>query len=100
MKGTDMSGYYDDCINCGRRLDPSDARGCLDCHGNLSLAAWSSHYDIKPTHPTTETGAVSVLCDSTSNKEAYLDLYHLTDFKVSSVSGVVVWLRPAPVRTS
>lgn len=57
-----------------------------------ALAQWSTRTGILPTHPTTERGAVSVVVDH--KHEARPDLWHLTDYGVSSVSGIVVWLLP------
>jgi hypothetical protein len=58
----------------------------------MTLADWKACYEILPTHPTTERGAVSVLCRVGSH--ARRDLYGLDDYAVSSVSGPVVWLLP------
>lgn len=65
----------------------------------MTLAQWCRSADVKPTHPTTERGAVS-LClnigcvDAELADEIRHDLWHLSDYCVSSVSGPVVWLVP------
>jgi len=58
----------------------------------MTLAEWSESTGILPTTPTTESGAVSVVIDHEHQNRA--QLWHLTDYAVSSVSGVVVWLVP------
>ncbi len=61
-----------------------------------TLADWTKATGILPTYPTTERGAVSVI--STSDRTKYhAHLWHLTDYKVSTVSGPVVWLVPVKV---
>ena len=57
----------------------------------MTLADWSKKHGVLPTHPTTERGAVSVVCD---DRAACAELYHLSDYAVSTVSGVVRWLVP------
>jgi hypothetical protein len=49
--------------------------------------------NILPTHPTTEKGAVSVILYKEPHQNQS-ELWHLDDYTVSSVSGVVVWLVP------
>jgi hypothetical protein len=61
----------------------------------MTLSEWSKLTGILPTHPTTERGAVSVIV--TYQDARHNDLWHLTDYKVSSVSGPVIWLVPVKV---
>lgn len=61
----------------------------------MKLAEWCKVNDVLPTHPTTERGAVSLIPDKQKTKE-YAELFHLDDYVVSSVCGVVVWLVPKP----
>ncbi len=56
----------------------------------MTLADWCKENDVKHTHPTTEKGAVSLIVEINHPKRA--DLYHLTDYVVSSVFGIVYWL--------
>ena len=58
----------------------------------MTLAEWYKLSGILPTTPTTEVGAVS-LCISADHK-ARNALWHLTDYRVSSSCGVVIWLLP------
>lgn len=58
----------------------------------MTLREWSELTGILPTHPTTERGAVSVICNA-QHKHSW-ELWHLSDYAVSSVSGPVVWLIP------
>lgn len=60
----------------------------------MTLQEWSKLSRILPTHPTTELGAVSLLMRRDENPSLYADLWHLDDFKVSTVSGPVIWLVP------
>jgi hypothetical protein len=62
--------------------------------GKMSLSEWSKLTGILPTHPTTEHGAVSLLCSVGEPHRA--KLWQLTNYKVSTVSGPVVWLVPYP----
>lgn len=55
----------------------------------MTLNEWCKRCGVKPTHPTTEAGAVSVIISF-----PHWGLYHLDDYVVSSVSGPVVWLVP------
>lgn len=57
-----------------------------------TLAQWSKRYGILPTTPTTEKQAVSVIVNPDS--EDKIDLFQLSDYAVSSVCGVVIWLVP------
>ena len=58
----------------------------------MTLSQWSIKSGYSLTHPTTERGAVSVCVDFA---DCWIDtLWCLDDFKVSSVSGAVVWLVP------
>lgn len=61
----------------------------------MTLADWTALSGIKPTHPTTEKGAVSV-CSNSMGNPYHAELWRLSDYKVSSVSGPVVWLVPHP----
>jgi hypothetical protein len=54
---------------------------------DMTLQDWSKMTGVLPTHPTTEKGAVSVIVDNPPS-----ELWHLSDYVVSSVSGPVVWL--------
>lgn len=45
-----------------------------------------------PTEPTTEQGAVSIIAPT--DTMSMTDLYNLTDYVVSSRSGIVYWLVP------
>ena len=58
----------------------------------MTLKEWSERTGILPTHPTTETRAVSIVTDFAHPDRR--ELWHLSDHKVSSVWGVVVWLVP------
>jgi hypothetical protein len=58
----------------------------------MTLAEWSAATGILPTHPTTERGAVSLCCSP--NDADRVQLWNLTDFAVSTVSGPVIWLVP------
>jgi hypothetical protein len=58
----------------------------------MTLHDWCQLTDQKPTHPTTECGAVSVIC-SPGNPHRPL-LWGLADFRVDSYSHGVVWLLP------
>ena len=60
----------------------------------MTLQEWSDASGILPTRPTTETQAVSVVIDDHPFR---LELWRLSDYRVYSVSGVVVWL--VPVKT-
>lgn len=58
----------------------------------MKLKEWTKYSGITPTTPTTETGAVSVCIED--NNDFRKQLWDLEDYKVSSVSGIVVWLIP------
>lgn len=57
----------------------------------MKLNDWENLTGILPTHPTTEKGAVSVVVADGHHKRM---LWNLSDYKVSTVSGPVVWLVP------
>lgn len=57
----------------------------------MTLKEWSDKYGIAPT---TATGTGAVTLATTVGTLAYRELYTLSDHKVSSVSGPVVWLVP------
>jgi hypothetical protein len=59
----------------------------------MTLKEWCATMNILPTHPTTEKGAVSVILYKEPHQNQS-ELWHLDDYTVSSVSGVVVWLVP------
>ncbi len=59
-----------------------------------TLAQWSKQTGILPTHPTTERQAVSVVIEPSELNPLYNKLWDLSDYVVSSVSGIVVWLTP------
>lgn len=63
----------------------------------ISLEEWVRRSGIQPTTPTTETGAISVVIDHYHLERQ--QLWRLTDYKVSSVAGVVVWLTPVKEQT-
>ena len=54
-----------------------------------TLKQWSDKHGILPTEPTTELHQTSVVCSDGPERR---ELWHLEDYIVSSVSGVVVWL--------
>lgn len=58
----------------------------------MTLAEWVERTKIKPTTPTTEKNAVSVIVNPHSRE--HNDLWHLTDYQVSSACFSVVWLVP------
>ena len=58
----------------------------------MTLREWSEANGILATHPTTERGAVSVVVDI--NHPQRSDLWVLSDYHVSTVSGPVIWLVP------
>jgi len=58
----------------------------------MTLVEWSELNGILPTTETTEKKAVSVLIDY--NHRGRNELFHLSDFVVSSVSGAVHWMVP------
>jgi hypothetical protein len=62
----------------------------------MTLQEWSKTTNILPTHPTTESGAVSVI--STLNNRYHAELWRLDDYAVSSVGGPVIWLVPRKAR--
>ena len=59
----------------------------------MTLKEWCEKYGIHPT--TTETGAVS-LTQWLQGKGIW-ELYSLSDYAVSSVSGIVTWLVPRKI---
>lgn len=59
----------------------------------MLLSEWTDYTGIKPTSPTTEKKAVSVVIDVCNSARA--ELWHLDDYKVSSACGVVIWLVPS-----
>ena len=62
----------------------------------MTLKEWSQKTGIKPTHPTSETGTVSLI--SEPKNELHKELWKLEDYKVTSVHGVVIWLTPKTPR--
>lgn len=58
----------------------------------MTLHEWSQLTSILPTHPTTECSAVSVIVDHLNEHRS--KLWRLTDYAVSSVCGIVIWLVP------
>jgi len=58
----------------------------------MTLKQWLETSGVLPTHPTTETSAVSVVLDHFHPARA--DLWRLSDYAVSTVSGPAVWLVP------
>lgn len=60
----------------------------------MNLKQWSEAAEILPTCPTTEKEAVSVVVDH-NNPHRKL-LWDLSDYVVTSVCGIVIWLRPVP----
>lgn len=76
---------------------------CLVCQPKhrLTLAEWCEKSGISPTHPTTEMGAVSVICDPVGRWKRWRnELYKLVDYVVSGSGGVVVWLVPRVKKTT
>lgn len=57
-----------------------------------TLAEWCAAADVHHTHPTTERGAVSV-CIGADNPYL-LGAWELTDYRVDSRSGPVIWFVP------
>lgn len=57
----------------------------------MTLQEWSDKYGILPT---TATGTGAVTLATRVGSDAHRELYNLSDYKVSSVSGPVVWLVP------
>jgi hypothetical protein len=70
----------------------------------MTLREWCQQANVKPTTPTTETGAVSFIAGFMHNeperRKLWNEMYHLEDYFVSSVCGVVVWMRPRPSSVS
>jgi hypothetical protein len=64
----------------------------------MTLQEWCQLSDIRPTHPTTERGAVAVQPDWDSPHHQLL--WRLSDFVVSSVCGSVVRLVPIHRQTA
>lgn len=58
----------------------------------MKLKEWENLSGILATHPTTETKAVSVVIEH--DHEHKTKLWALSDYKVSSACGVVIWLVP------
>jgi hypothetical protein len=56
----------------------------------MTLAQWSDANSIAITQ--SKHGGTSVVVGIGSR--AYFDLFHLSDYAVSTVSGIVVWLVP------
>lgn len=57
----------------------------------MTLKEWSDKYGIAPT-TATETGAVTLA--TRVGSDAHRELYTLSDYKVSSVTGPIAWLVP------
>lgn len=57
---------------------------------SLSLAQWASLYDV----PISPAGEARVVAQSPLSDEARWQLWHLSDYRVSSVTGGSVWLMP------
>jgi hypothetical protein len=62
----------------------------------MNLRQWSKRTGILPTHPTTGRGAVSLTFTYDTDSQLHHELWRLTDYAVSTVSGPVVWLVPRP----
>jgi hypothetical protein len=63
----------------------------------MTLADWTKLTGILPTHPTTETGAVSAVAQpgkDFSEALAFGSLWHLGDHAVSPRIGAIVWRVP------
>ena len=59
----------------------------------MTLAEWSTRYQVRiETHD--RSGARYVFELSSVDPEAYRSIYRLTDYKVSTRSGPVLWLCP------
>lgn len=63
----------------------------------MTFSEWCNRVGVKPTHPTTERGAVSFV--RPANCPMWSELFHLSDYTVSSVCGAVVWLVPKRGKT-
>jgi hypothetical protein len=61
----------------------------------MTLKVWCQRNGVLPTCPTSECGAVSLISYRELHGEHAL-LWSLSDYTVSSVCGVVVWLVPKP----
>lgn len=59
----------------------------------MTLKEWVALTGILPTHPTTERGAISLICPIEHPQNGAL--YHLSDYYVSTRSGAVLWLLPS-----
>jgi hypothetical protein len=62
-----------------------------------TLAEWCQKTGILPTHPTTETGAVSFV--TSKHNPHYFELWELSDFapvgwNSSAKTTVIMWLQP------
>ena len=62
--------------------------------GRIPLSQWAEAAGVKPTARTTWVGATSVL--SLPGYPLHAELWRLSDYVVSTVSGPVVWLIPRP----
>ena len=64
----------------------------------MTLAQWSEKYGIEvrvvKTNVVYPRDSRCVYCNAFDNREAYADLFWLDDYKVSTVSGPVVWVVP------
>lgn len=58
----------------------------------MTLKEWCQQANVKPTHPTTERQAVSLI--ATEKKPNFTQLWNLDDYAVSSRCGIVLWLVP------
>ncbi len=58
----------------------------------MTLKSWCEKTDILATHPTTETAELSVVIDQTDANRSHL--WKLSDYIVTSVAGLVIWLSP------
>lgn len=57
----------------------------------MTLQEWSDKYGILPT---TATGTGAVTLATRVGSDAHRELYALSDYKVSSVTGPIAWLVP------
>jgi hypothetical protein len=57
----------------------------------LTLEAWSKKFDI-PIECVGQSTRRYVYMDTISQREAYQALHYLSDYKVSSLCGPMVWL--------
>lgn len=60
----------------------------------MKLKEWCGMASVAPTHPTTETGAVSFTRCRDWSMDLVHRLYFLDDYTFDNVVGAVVWMLP------